>query len=111
MHALRLTALDVPNDQFSLDFWLWFRWKDDARKPYETFELTNGRIDSRQIERVDKVGDVNYACLRVQATFTCFWNVARFPLGRQKLRSRSRTTTWRPTSWPTSPTARLRRGR
>jgi hypothetical protein len=85
MHALRLTSLDVPNNQFSLDFWLWFRWKDDARKPYETFELTNGKIDSRQIERIDKVGDVNYACIRVQATFTCFWNVERFPLGRQKL--------------------------
>ena len=85
MHALRLTSLDVPNNQFSLDFWLWFRWKDDARKPYETFELTNGKIDSRQIERVDKVGDVNYACIRVQATITCFWNVERFPLGRQKL--------------------------
>ncbi len=85
MHALRLTSLDVPNNQFSLDFWLWFRWKDDARKPYETFELTNGKIDSRQIERIDKVGDVNYACIRVQATMTCFWNVERFPLGRQKL--------------------------
>ena len=85
MHALRLTSLDVPNNQFSLDFWLWFRWKDDTRKPYETFELANGKIDSRQIERIEKVGDVNYACLRVQATLTCFWNVARFPLGRQKL--------------------------
>ncbi len=85
MHVLRLTSLDITNNQFSLDFWLWFRWKDDGIKPYARFELTNGKVDFSHVERVDKVGEENYACVRVQATMSCFWNVERFPLSRQKL--------------------------
>jgi hypothetical protein len=84
-HVLRLTSLDITNNLFSLDFWIWFRWTDDKLKPYESFELVNGKIDSRQVERVDKINGVNYACLRVAATMTCFWSVERFPLCRQQL--------------------------
>jgi hypothetical protein len=85
MHVLRLTNLDITNNQFGLDFWVWFRWQDDRLKPYESFELTNGKVDFRHVERVDKVQGVNYACVRLQATMSCFWDVARFPLSRQKL--------------------------
>lgn len=85
MHVLRLTGLDITNNQFTLDFYLWFRWADDSLKPYESFELINGKVDSFQIDRVDKVDGVNYACLRVQATLTRFWDVSRFPLGDQEL--------------------------
>jgi hypothetical protein len=85
VHVLRLTSLDITNNLFSLDFWIWFRWTDDTLKPYESFELVNGKIDSRQVERVDKIDGVNYACLRVGATMTCFWRVERFPLCRQEL--------------------------
>ena len=85
MHVLRLNNMNIPNNQFSLDLWIWFRWADDNIKPYETFELINGKIDSCQIERVDKFDGVNYACLRVSATMSCFWDVSRFPLSRQKL--------------------------
>jgi hypothetical protein len=86
VHVLRLVNLDIPNNKFTLDFWIWFRWTDDSVKPYESFELINGSIDSRRVERVDKVDGVNYACLRVQATCTSAWNVARFPLCSQALR-------------------------
>ncbi len=85
VHVLRLTKLDITNNQYSMDFWIWFRWTDDQIKPYESFELTNGRIDCRQVERIDKIGGVNYACIRVEATLTCFWQVERFPLCSQNL--------------------------
>jgi hypothetical protein len=85
MHVLRLAGLDITNNQFTLDFWLWFRWQDDSLKPYESFELTNGKIESSHVERVDKVGDVHYACVRVLATLNCFWDVSRFPLSSQEL--------------------------
>jgi hypothetical protein len=85
VHVLRLMDLDITNNAFTLDFWIWFRWTDDKLKPYETFELVNGKIDSRQIDRVDTVNGVHYACLRIQATMSCFWCVDRFPLSRQCL--------------------------
>ncbi len=85
MHILRLNSLDITTNQFSMDFWIWFRWMDDDIKPYETFELTNGKIDSCQIERLEKIDGVNYACLRVSATMSCYWEVSRFPLCQQKL--------------------------
>jgi hypothetical protein len=85
MQVLRLTNLDITNNLFGLDFWMWFRWADDSVKPYESFELVNGKVDFRHVERVEKVAGMNYACVRVQATMTCFWEVARFPLCRQRL--------------------------
>ena len=85
MHILRMISLDITNNQFELDFWLWFRWTDDSIKPYESFELVNGTINSRQVEGIEKVNGENYACLRIQATLTCFWDVSRFPLGTQRL--------------------------
>lgn len=85
IQVLSLTSLDITNNKFALDFWLWFRWKDDSIKPYESFELINGQMDYFQIVRVEKVNGENYACLRVQATLSCFWDVSRFPLGQQRL--------------------------
>ena len=56
-----------------------------TREELAVLELVNGKIDSRQVERIDKVDGVNYACVRIAATMTCFWEVARFPLCRQRL--------------------------
>ena len=83
IYAVRMTSLDITQNQFSLDFYVWFRWADDQLKPYETFELVNGRIDSRQLDCLRRIGQVNYACVRVQATLSRAWDVRRFPLGSQ----------------------------
>jgi len=83
LYAVRLSSIDITNNQYSLDFYLWFRWQDESLKPYETFEIVNGKIESRQVDCVRRIGDEFYACVRVTATVTKAWDVRRFPLGGQ----------------------------
>jgi hypothetical protein len=83
IYALRMTGMDITKNQFSLDFYIWFRWADDSLKPYESFELTNGTINFRQLDCVRRIGNENYACVHIQATIVKAWDVRHFPLGGQ----------------------------
>ena len=75
------------------------RDRDDAKNPIEqiktvspikhviviigenhTFELANGRITSKAGLVKKKLGNLNYASVRVVATITKFWEMKRFPL-------------------------------
>lgn len=83
IYLLRATSVDITRNMYSVDFYLWFRWKGDDLKPHETFEMVNGTIDSRQLDCTRRIGEFNYACVRVTATVSEKWDVRRFPLGKQ----------------------------
>ncbi|MBI3270067.1 MAG: hypothetical protein HYZ53_13660 [Planctomycetes bacterium] len=76
----QIYALDLKGNQYSADFYIWFRWMDENLKPLETFELAKGRVTSKTGVVQKKIGDLNYASCRVLATITHFWELARFPL-------------------------------
>jgi len=76
----RVTAVSLKENRFTVDFYLWFRWKDDELKPIETFEVVNGKVESKNGVQVRKSGDYNYAQARVEASISKFWDIARFPL-------------------------------
>jgi hypothetical protein len=68
----QILALDLKGNQFTADFYGWFRWKGDA-KVFDTFDLANGRITSRTgIVKKDLDGGVHYASARILATITKF---------------------------------------
>ncbi len=83
IYLVRMTSVDITRNMYSVDFYVWFRWKGDDLKPYETFELVNGTIDSRQLDCIRQMGECKYACVRVSATLSETWDVRRFPLGKQ----------------------------
>jgi len=78
-YMLRLSSMSMRDHQFSVDFYLWFRWKDDALKPDETFEIVNGTIDHREVLEKKTIKGMQYSCLRVQATITKYWDIAGYP--------------------------------
>ncbi|HEX7676655.1 MAG TPA: hypothetical protein VF713_00910, partial [Thermoanaerobaculia bacterium] len=81
----QILATDLKGNQFTADFFIWFRWKGDA-KPFETFDLANGRITSRSgIVKKDLEGGVHYASARILATITKFWDLRRYPLDDHQL--------------------------
>ena len=84
-------GVDIKNSQFTVDFYVWFRWEGDDLKPLDTFELANGRITSKSGIVKKKLGTQNYASCRVLATITKFWDLRRFPLDNHTLSWRSRT--------------------
>lgn len=79
-YVLRLSNVSQKDGTFDVDMWLWFRWTDPALKPYEGFEVSNGRIASRSEAVVSHDGDHLYTSVRVQATVFHDYDVSRYPL-------------------------------
>lgn len=75
-------GMSLRDNQYEVDFWVWFRWKEGAEvDPIESFELVGGQIDSKEsVVREDLGGGTKYAAARVRATIHQHFDVARFPL-------------------------------
>ncbi|MBI4412582.1 MAG: hypothetical protein HY541_08875 [Deltaproteobacteria bacterium] len=85
VYVNQIYASSLKDNQFSVDFWIWFRWKGDGIKPAESFDLVNGRIESRESLYEDTLSGLHYAAVRVNATMTKFWDIRRFPLDNHVL--------------------------
>ncbi len=80
MYVNHVYNVDVKGNQFSVDFYIWFRWEGDDLKPIDSFELANGRITAKSGLSKKVFGKENYASIRVLATITKFWDMRRYPL-------------------------------
>jgi hypothetical protein len=76
----QIIGMSLKDQKVSLDFHIWFRWKDDDLKPLETFDLTNGQIDAKEDIYQATIGEYHYAVCRCMATIQKQWNVHDFPL-------------------------------
>lgn len=75
----RVVELSVKDVGWTVDFYLWFRWKGGGIDPGENFQVVDGWIDSK--EKADEFtnGDERYTLYRVVARITKFFDVSRFP--------------------------------
>ncbi len=76
----QITSISLKDNQFTADFYIWFRWKDKNINPLESFDLVNGNIESKEGIYQDEVKGFKYAVCRVDATIKKFWDISRFPL-------------------------------
>jgi len=86
VYVNHITGVDIKNNKFEVDFYIWFRWDGDDLKPLDTFELMNGRITAKTAVVKRVVNGHNYTSARILATITKFWNLTRFPLDSHALR-------------------------
>ncbi len=79
----KVQDLSFRENRYTVDFYIWFRWKAQGAladyKPLESFEIINGRIDSKNGVVEKKIGDINYASARISATIAETWELAKFP--------------------------------
>ncbi len=78
-------GINLRENQFEIDFYIWFRWKSNEINPLESFDLVNGKIESKEGEYSSKIKGYNYAICRVIATVIQFWDIKNFPLDDQIL--------------------------
>ena len=84
-YLLRISNVSQKDGTFDVDMWVWFRWQDKNIKPYDTFEIANGKIESRSNAEVSDDGGFSYTSVRVQATVFHEYDVRRFPLDNHVL--------------------------
>lgn len=75
----RVVELSVKDVGWTVDFYLWFRWKGDAVDPGGNFQIVDGWIESKEKAEEYTNGDEHYALYRVVARITKFFDVSRFP--------------------------------
>ena len=79
----KIQDLSFRENRYALDFYIWFRWKAQGAladyKPLDSFEIINGRIDSKTSVVEKKIGHVSYASARITATIAETWDLTDFP--------------------------------
>lgn len=79
----RIQDVSFRENRYTLDFYVWFLWSAQGAlaeyKPLESFEIMNGRVDSKVSVVEKKIGDVSYASARITATMSENWELANFP--------------------------------
>jgi hypothetical protein len=88
----KIQDLSFRENRYALDFYIWFRWKATGAladyKPLESFEIINGRIDSKTSVVEKKIADMSYASARITATIAENWELAKFPFDRHRTQVR-----------------------
>lgn len=82
VYVNQIRGVNLRENNFEVDFWIWFRWAKSARReinPLETFEVVGGDIESKVSEVREDLGEWNYAACRVVAKVTRFFDIQRFP--------------------------------
>lgn len=74
-------AIDLKANTFSVDFWIWFRSTGLDGSPIDSFELIDGRVESKTnvIKKKLPSGE-DYAAARISARVHQEWNLRRYPL-------------------------------
>ena len=78
-------GVNLKENRFTVDFYVWFRYLDDTLNPLDTMEIVNGKIDSKTGVVKKKIGNVNYVACRIVATINKFWDISKYPLDRHQL--------------------------
>lgn len=80
VYVKQIHGISLKDSLATVDFHVWFRWTDDGLKPLESFDLVNGRIESKQSVYETNIEGVHYASCQVVASLHKLWDVSRFPL-------------------------------
>jgi hypothetical protein len=85
----KMTEVSFKDSKFTLDFYVWFRWKPEGElaeyKPLDSMELINGRIENKTSIVEKKIGELNYASARVTATIFKNWALETFPFDSHRV--------------------------
>jgi len=86
----KIQDLDFPGNKYVIDFYLWFRWKAEGSlvdyDPMESFEIMNGKIESKDGAEEKKIGDISYAEARVTAIMDENWQMEKFPFDAHSMK-------------------------
>jgi hypothetical protein len=75
----RVLELSVKDVSWTVEFYLWFRWRGDAVKTCEGFQVVDGSIEKQELEEDEQVDNLHYQRFRLVAKITKFFDVTRFP--------------------------------
>ncbi len=81
----RIGDFDVRAGEWTADFDVWFRWRNERLHPGDTFQLVNGEIATREKIETASFDGEQYERWRVRARVSASVDAARYPFGDEAL--------------------------
>jgi len=78
--------IDFKQKEFSVNFWLWLKYKNKALNFYDNLEVPNAKEVSKSFVTVDTTGGRIYMQMKLQCVMKDSWRIENFPFDRQRLR-------------------------
>ncbi|RME76068.1 MAG: TAXI family TRAP transporter solute-binding subunit [Planctomycetota bacterium] len=87
LYLLAVSNLDIKNGSYTMDFYLWFRWKGRLGEKDDelAFEVINGQIERAELQAVERYGGWTYLAYRVVANMRGNFPLHRYPFDHQVL--------------------------
>lgn len=85
IYVSQIVGVSLKDNNFTVDYYIWFRWKEDDFNPLENVEIINGKFEGTGPEPQKLKDGTNYVYRRGTTTVTEFWDVSRFPLDNHTL--------------------------
>jgi hypothetical protein len=81
-----LHGLDLKSSTYTVDFYIWFRWKaDQGGLDPSNFEFLNGDLQLKEHPYHVDVGDVHYVSYHCRGVFHIAFDYRRYPLDAHQL--------------------------
>ncbi|HTL81530.1 MAG TPA: hypothetical protein VL651_07490 [Bacteroidia bacterium] len=85
IYVTSIYSLGFAENDFGIDYWVWYIYKDSTLNPLETTEIVNSESVSRDFPTVELKGNVIWATHKCSAMIRKNWDIQRFPLDGQTL--------------------------
>lgn len=79
LYVDRISEFSIRDLRWTVDFYIWFRWRGDSVQPGKDFRVIDGWIDSKVKDEEFSDGDQHYERYRVVASITKLFDVGSFP--------------------------------
>lgn len=85
IYVLDISRLDVKQETFEADFYIWFKWTGPGFSP-SGIEFMNGEITHKTEPTAEITGGKNYSIMRVKGAFRTRFMLSNYPFDVQTLR-------------------------
>lgn len=85
VYITSLHDLDVRNESFGVDYWVWSVHPSDLGNPLENLEFYNAREVDINLDETDERGDENWSQRKIGSVVRHDWDLSNYPFDRQVL--------------------------
>lgn len=75
--------LNLSEQSFSTEFWVWYNYRNPELKPLETLEIPNAKSVESSLDFSEQKEGISWAGKKVHAVIKKDWDVRRFPFDEQ----------------------------
>ena len=86
IYVTSIHDIDFKQKEYTLDFWLWLKYKNTAFDFLQNLELPQAKNIVKSFSTVDSSGGKIYLLMKLHCVMMDSWKIGHFPFDRQKLR-------------------------